>query len=266
VTSSLDDDWWHLEQTAAAYVAFTRRHRRYQLVSSALVDTLDLRTAREVVDVGAGTGLTVSSLLEHLGTGTRVVAVEPSAAMRCAADVDDKRVRWATSWPDHLVDVVTCSAAWWLLPSPIAALTTWASQLRPGGQLAFSVPSLFVGLPDGDDDDDDGGLHELVSCFLATRSLAPAATRPPPAANDVETHLRQLGLQSTRHDVAVAWSFDMQADWLRLPPVGLAMRPDLSLDDLDDAVHAAVKQVPEARRRGRRTERWTMWTASRSAL
>lgn len=253
-------DAWDRPETAAAYTAFCRRHDRYRTVSRALVDAVRWDGVRTVLDVGAGTGVTSRAVLRRLGPEGTVTAVEPAAAMREASTVRDRRLRWVDDLPDDRFDVVVCSAALWLLGPGTEPIDTLAARLAPGGQLAFAVPAGFVGLPDGGPSDRPAALDALNVAFVTPRTRAPEAAAPPPSADALDAAVSRHGLTASRSATAVRWTSAMQRDWLRLPPVGLAMRPDLTVDALPAAVDVAVAATGV--RRGHRTERWALWVAT----
>jgi ubiquinone/menaquinone biosynthesis C-methylase UbiE len=99
---------------------------------------------RVVVDVGSGTGILSRGLLQA-GQGARVVAVEPNAAMRAAAEkalaghplfesVDASAE--ATGLPGASVDLVVAAQAFhWFDPS--RARVEFARVLRPSGLVAL---------------------------------------------------------------------------------------------------------------------------------
>ena len=89
-------------------------------------------------DVGAGTGISARPLAGH---GVRVIAVEPNAEMRAAAN-PDPRIEWregtaeATGLTDSSVDLVVCAQAFhWFRERE--ALAEFARILRAGGRLAL---------------------------------------------------------------------------------------------------------------------------------
>jgi SAM-dependent methyltransferase len=94
--------------------------------------------ARDVLDLAAGTGKLTERLVAR---GLRVVAVEPSDAMRAelTAVVPGVDARAGTAehldLPDASVDAVTVAQAWHWVDAP-AASAEIARVLRPGGQLA----------------------------------------------------------------------------------------------------------------------------------
>jgi SAM-dependent methyltransferase len=104
-----------------------------------LARRLGLGRGTTVADVGAGTGKLTRQLL---GTGARVLAVEPMEEMRrvLAEAVPDAEVLAGAAesipLPDASVDAVTAGqAAHWFSPDEAAAEI--ARVLRPGGGVAF---------------------------------------------------------------------------------------------------------------------------------
>jgi SAM-dependent methyltransferase len=89
-------------------------------------------------DVGAGTGISSRLLAER---GVRVIAIEPNAAMRAAAE-PHPRVEWregtgeATGLETASVNLVLCAQAFhWLRPRE--AIEEFHRVLRPHGRLAL---------------------------------------------------------------------------------------------------------------------------------
>lgn len=89
-------------------------------------------------DVGAGTGISARALAAH---GPRVIAIEPNAAMRAAAE-PHPRVEWrdgtaeATGLADSSVPLVLCAQAFhWF--RAVEALAEFHRVLVPGGRLAL---------------------------------------------------------------------------------------------------------------------------------
>jgi ubiquinone/menaquinone biosynthesis C-methylase UbiE len=104
---------------------------------SAAVALLGLGPGMTVVDVAAGTGKLTRQLL---GTGARVVAVEPLEAMRELIPADGIEILGGTGeavpLPSGSADVVTVAQAfhWFRVPE---ALVEMHRILRPGGLLAL---------------------------------------------------------------------------------------------------------------------------------
>ena len=66
-----------------------------------LVGLLDVSIGASVLDVGAGSGVVAAALAQAVGAAGRVIAVDPSAAMLCAAGPQSPyhRSRCAAAWP-----------------------------------------------------------------------------------------------------------------------------------------------------------------------
>jgi SAM-dependent methyltransferase len=107
-----------------------------------LAQTAGLGPASTIADVGSGTGLFTRRLL---ATGARVIALEPNAAMRHAAEAElAQELRFesrdgsaeATGLPDASVDAVTAAQAFhWF--EPVAARTEFRRILKPRGFVAL---------------------------------------------------------------------------------------------------------------------------------
>jgi len=98
-----------------------------------LVEALDIRPGRRVLDLGAGTGKLTRLLV---ATGAEVVAVEPNADMRAALPGAVDGSAEAIPLPDASVDAVTVAQAFHWFDSD-AALAEIARILRPGGGLGL---------------------------------------------------------------------------------------------------------------------------------
>jgi ubiquinone/menaquinone biosynthesis C-methylase UbiE len=104
-----------------------------------LAEVLDLRPGRTVLDLAAGTGKLTAALL---GTGARVIAVEPSEGMRevlrAAAPAAEALAGTAEAipLPDASADAVTVAQAFHWFAND-AALAEIHRVLRPGGALAL---------------------------------------------------------------------------------------------------------------------------------
>lgn len=127
---------------------FTDRVRDYvryrPTYPTAVVDLLhtacDIPSGAPIADVGAGTGIFSSRLLD---AGYEVFAVEPNDAMRAAAEAQlGSNARFhsleapadATTLPDHSVAAVTVAQAWhWFAGE--AARREFVRILQPGGWL-----------------------------------------------------------------------------------------------------------------------------------
>ncbi|QOZ30700.1 class I SAM-dependent methyltransferase [Bradyrhizobium sp. CCBAU 53421] len=107
-----------------------------------IIAALPLKTARCVVDLGAGTGKFTRLLLPHLSETARLVAIEPVAEMsaklanEAGIEVINTRAD-ATGLETGSVDLVTCAQAFhWFDNEPSVAEI--ARLLHPGGTLALA--------------------------------------------------------------------------------------------------------------------------------
>ncbi|MFN6564837.1 MAG: methyltransferase domain-containing protein [Nostoc sp. ChiSLP01] len=102
-----------------------------------ILERLDKNSQILVADIGAGTGISSRLLAER---GVNVIAIEPNAAMRKAAEPHpllefrDGTAEF-TKIADKSVDLVTCFQAFhWFNPEP--ALSEFHRILKPSGRLA----------------------------------------------------------------------------------------------------------------------------------
>jgi ubiquinone/menaquinone biosynthesis C-methylase UbiE len=123
----------------------------HQVVAEKLVTGLaDAPTPHLVLDIATGTGAAAFAAAQHLGARS-VVGVDISAGMIARAQaksvVQDPagtivwKVAPAVPAPaaDSSADLVLCASSLHFLGS--TALCDWLRVLRPGGQIAFSLPS-----------------------------------------------------------------------------------------------------------------------------
>lgn len=119
--------------------AYTQARPRYPRgVIDHLVRTIGFNASWQVVDVGSGTGISTALFLAH---GNPVIAVEPNAAMRKAAEqalcgfAGFRSVDGAaetTTLPDAFCDLIVCAQAFhWF--DIVASRAEFLRILRPGG-------------------------------------------------------------------------------------------------------------------------------------
>ncbi len=104
----------------------------------AVIEGLAEARTLTAADIGAGTGISSRLLADR---GVRVIAIEPNAAMREAAE-PHPLVQWRegtaerTGLGDHAVDLVVCAQAFhWF--EPVAAVREFGRVLKRGGRLAL---------------------------------------------------------------------------------------------------------------------------------
>ncbi|AXB45179.1 class I SAM-dependent methyltransferase [Amycolatopsis albispora] len=130
----------------------------HELVATELVAGLDAPAAN-VLDVATGTGAAAFAALRLLEPA-RVTAIDLSSGMierakQRAAELDpDGRIDWLTApaVPAPMsekdpVDLVLCASSLHFLG--MAALADWRRVLRPGGQVAFTLPFAGTFNPSG---------------------------------------------------------------------------------------------------------------------
>ncbi len=179
------------------------------------------RPAPDVVDIGAGTGL---STLVWAGTARRVIAVEPGADMRAvlARKISSRPAgstvfsvtagtAEATGLASECADIITASTAMhWFDHS--RALPEIARVLRPGGVFAAYAPTW----PPRIDPEVDAAFVAFDQ--LMTRLEVERGLHPPDAGRDHAAAMRRSGL--FRHVAGVALHGREEGDSARL--LGLA--------------------------------------------
>ncbi len=129
----------HAQRAASFGAAVAEYERGRPTYPPEAVDWLLPRSARRVLDLGAGTGKLTGRLVER---GLDVVAVEPSAGMReqLARSLPAVMLLDGTAeaipLPDSSVDAVLVAQAWhWV--DPVRAVPEVARVLVPGGRLGL---------------------------------------------------------------------------------------------------------------------------------
>jgi ubiquinone/menaquinone biosynthesis C-methylase UbiE len=114
---------------------------------------------RLLVDVATGTGEAAFAAVEALAA-ERVIAVDVSSGMlrvaraKAAEHDPDGRIEWRHApavpldLPDGAADAVVCASALHLMGPEVPA--EWARVLRPGGEVAFSMPAAAGFSPSAD--------------------------------------------------------------------------------------------------------------------
>ncbi|CAL9571304.1 2-methoxy-6-polyprenyl-1,4-benzoquinol methylase, mitochondrial [Actinosynnema sp. ALI-1.44] len=176
----------------------------HQVVAERLVTGIPAPRAGLVVDVATGTGSAAFAALEHLRP-RRVVAVDLSSKMVAsavakAASLDPAGVvEWSVGnavpapVADGTADVVLCASSLHFLGA--AAFSDWSRVLRPGGVLAFSVPSAEVFSP-------SPAFAELVADDIALPTDVAGAARLAEAAGFVRVSATEVRIVTDRPRIA----------------------------------------------------------------
>jgi SAM-dependent methyltransferase len=257
---------WDDPRTAHRYEAFCRRHGRYREANEALAAHAALAPGQRVLDLAAGTGRTAEAAMPWLGATGQVVCVEPAAAMRLAgqARLRDPRLAWTARCPDEPASFerVLCGAAVWQLQPLAATFRDLAALLRPGGALAFNVPSLYLGEPDEPGGGRDPLLLELPARLAESRVSTAPAGEPLPNAAGMEALLAAAGLRPERWTFRVRLTQEAYRDWLRIPVLTDWLLAGLDPDERECRLEEAFAYTDAA---SWRWERWTGWTAWKPA-
>ena len=141
----------------AARALYSRHAESYDLQTdwagidrARVVELLDLRAGDTVLDVGCGTGLCFSAILEQVGPSGRVVGIEPSVEMLGLAANRAQRAGWKNVdlrlglaeeqlRPDDALDAALFCFTHDVLRSP-PSLQAVVAHLRPGGRVAAVGP------------------------------------------------------------------------------------------------------------------------------
>lgn len=233
---------WDHPLTARRYAAFCDGPTRYQFANQALVRAAELGGAQQVLDFAAGLGHTAEAALALLGADAKVLCVEPAAAMRSAGRerLRDPRVRWADELPtQERFDRVLCGAALW----QTSDLGRLRGLLADDGLLCFSIPSLYLGIPDRPGGGDDPLLHAFWAKLAAARTAAAEPTAQPQSEEELLRSLADLGLSPVLLRLEYRLTQSELRDWVKIPVLTDALFPDLDAEERDhriDRAHAAV--------------------------
>lgn len=269
---------WDDAATARAYAEFCARHRMYADTSADLVRLAAIEGDATVVDLACGTGQTTKAVLDVLGSGGTVHAVDGSAAMLAEAKrfIHDQRVRWHHLPAELLAemvgpeaggaDVVVCNSAIWQT-SMAETFVAIAAVLRPGGRCAFNIGRQFMMMPFTAEEQrpPHPSLHDIANAIAVLDHDHVGGMRrggPPLSAERVEGLLREAGLELERtEELRYPDTVARQVGWLSIPIFGRQFLPGL-----DDRVRADVLRQAAARVKGDPPPaRWMAFVARRPA-
>lgn len=167
--------------------------------SSHMVPLLDLQPGEQVLDLACGTGLVAFKAANIVGLRGNVIGIDISNGMLAQAHAKLKNhtannihfyqhsITELDSLPelqDRKFDAIACASALVLLPDPTAALSHWATYLKPGGRLITDATHPRVLLP--------GIVRERVG--RALDAPVPSYREPFQAPDDLANIMRAAGL------------------------------------------------------------------------
>ncbi|KAL8896858.1 MAG: hypothetical protein Q9192_002866 [Flavoplaca navasiana] len=114
------------------------------------IQRANLQPAQSVLDLACGTGLVTIPANQQVGPTGKVVGIDFSDGMLEVARRKTSEQGLDIRYIEHDItdlgpldlgsfDVITCSSALLLMPSPLCAVKHWASLLVPGGRLLTDV-------------------------------------------------------------------------------------------------------------------------------
>ena len=206
---------------ADAYARFMGRYS--EPLATAFIDFVDVRRGQRALDVGCGTGIVTSELVERVGAES-VTAIDPSAPFLAATRERfpsvDVREGNAEKLPfdDDVFDVVVAQLVVHFMADPVRGVREMARVARPGGLVAACVWDLY------------GGGSPLTVFWEAATALDPRAVDesglPGTREGDLTRIFRQAGLRRLEPSaLTVRLTFSSFAEWwapylLGVGPVG----------------------------------------------
>lgn len=252
---------WDHPITARRYQAFCAGPTRYSFANQALSRVAELDGARSILDFAAGLGHTAEAMLASAPAEARVLCVEPAAAMRSAgqARLDDPRVSWAAELPDEgAFDRIVCGAALWQVGDWDRALGRLRALAREHALLCFTIPSLYLGIPDREGGGDDPLLTGLWAELARGRTPESETHAPPPSRAELVELLRAHGFSARLEQLEYRLTQAELRDWSRIPVLTDALFPELEAEARDSLIDAAFARTDPT---SYRLEGWTIIAA-----
>lgn len=253
---------WDHPLTAERYAAFCARPTRYHFANQELARAAEIGTARSLIDFAAGLGHTAEALLAH-ERELRITCVEPAAAMREAGQrrLGDPRVSWAAELPaSGVFDRVVCGAGLWQADDLSATLRKLSALLAADGRLCFTIPSLYLRIPDRPGGGADPLLVGLFAALAKGRSAPEASLAPLPSEEELAALLAECGLSPQLERLEYRLTQRELRDWLRIPVLTDALLGDLAAEARDALIDAAFAATDA---QSYRFEGWTVVSAQR---
>jgi SAM-dependent methyltransferase len=259
---------WNHPLTARYYEEFDLRHDRYRRVNEELSRHAALASGQRVLDLAAGLGGTARAALAALGDAPcRIHCVEPEGAMRTRGEelLADPRVTWSHELPGEpeSFDRILCGAAVWLLAPLQIVFEGVAALLAPGGAFVFTIPSLYLGVPDEPGGGRDPRLLDVLGLVSGGREPEAPPGGPITGSVAVDALLQAAGLAPERWEIRVRLTQGAFRDLLKIPVHTDWLLGELGPEERAARIDEAYDQTdPDSWR----WEGWYGWTAWKPVL
>ena len=146
------DNTWLEGETARRYKIFTEKTTMYQELSQVMVKLAEIEPNMRVLDLGCGTGVTTQMVLQVLGEGGHVYALDISEPM---LEIARKQIRSRQVTPiradagdfAHMlgqpVDRVVCNSVFWQFRHKPQVLAELRQALTSSGRFVFNAPEPY---------------------------------------------------------------------------------------------------------------------------
>ncbi|MCL4297227.1 MAG: methyltransferase domain-containing protein [Anaerolineae bacterium] len=150
---------WLEAETARRYHMFAQQTTMYQELSRLMVQLAEIEPGMRVLDLGCGTGITTRAVLEVVGEGGHVYAVDISGPMLAVAreQAASARVTFIqadavaiTGLADNSVERVVCNSVFWQFRHKPQVMAELRRVLAPQGRFVFNAPEpyfMFEAIP-----------------------------------------------------------------------------------------------------------------------
>lgn len=248
---------WDHPLTAGRYQEFCERPTRYEFANQALIRVAELDEASNILDFAAGLGHTAEAALAKAPADARVLCVEPAAAMRQAGErrLRDARVRWAAELPNEgRFDRILCGAALWQVDDWDRELDRVRVLAADDALLCFTIPSLYLGVPDRPGGGEDPMLTAFWSELSRGRSPESDSRAPPPSEAELVTLLHARRFRPVLERLEYRLTQRELRDWTKIPVLTDALFPDLDAEARDRRIDDAFEKSDKG---SYRFEGWT---------
>ncbi len=230
------------DRSAYIYSREVERIRFYQATNQALITAGKIQPGMVVVDLACGTGFTIRTILDVVGTSTTIYGVEQSCEMLAQAQrtIAPKTVQFihasAEDFASHipeLVDRFVCNAAFFLFRNIDVVLGEIRTILKPKGLFAFN-------LPDQEFDFGDGKPSEMAQVVNKYLGPSPSAAASPPeqySADRIHTLAATHGFRVVEFKaIGLQLSVDDLIRFYSIPYIGTRRFPNRTAEELKELV------------------------------